>query len=328
MANKASKRPAKPVSTPTLASRYVEDWRRFRRQYAIGLAVLNCLNKFLGVPLYKWDFDLSCDYENAVLDQRPIKDGSGGADQGSRQRADRMVGAKSLIADAKHSKVDFILEGAALLRAFGFSEDSIFDAVAIEEADLCNVFIDPQILAYGEIVDLMSVEIAEEHLCSAAPIGDLWGESLPWGNVNVVRTGTDDDGEPIVEIHYKNGEILSGTLKGGAEKYGRWAKHKSFTLAHVEEPKITRLNKADVQSKDRARAAVNEALDLILKDEVPECLGQKGRPRLVWVVFSALGALNVPSCRSWIGRYQVTDAIVDALSERASEVADLIPVSS
>jgi hypothetical protein len=318
-----------PSVIPTMAGLYAADWRRFRRQYAFRLRVLNMLSTmFFGLPLFKWELDIPLDYENCVLDRRPIKDGSGGADQGARNRAERMLGAKALLRDARHEKVDTVLQFAGLMRAFGTGEEEVFDFLAVEEADLHNVEVDPEMMALGEIVDLMSVELVEEHTCSAAPIGDLWGETLPWGSVNVVRTGTDDDGQPIVEVRYKNGKILSGTLKGGAEKYGRWSRHKGFTLDHVKDPRITRKTKGEVQAADRARAAVSEAIDLILKDEVPEFLGGRGRPRLVWVVFSTLGALNVPACRSWIGRYEPTDAILDALTERASEVAELLPTSS
>lgn len=320
---------AEQRNLPSVRGDYVVEWRRFMRRLRLARGVGRLLQlMFFGAVIFDDDIGIGLDYENPVLDRRPIKDGKSKADNGSRNRAERMLGAKALIRASKHERVDAVLTVAAMMRGFGMSEDEVFDFIAVEESDLNNVVVDEQLLNDGEIVDLMSVDLVEEHTCSAAPIGDLWGEQLPWGSMNVVLVGHDDDNQPLVEVVYKSGKKLSGTLKGGAEKYQRWADHKSFTLEGVKEARITRDNKAAVQGLDRARVAVDEALTLIRQDEVPEPRGTRGRPRLVWVVLSALGSIGQPNCLSWIGRYGITDQVLEALAERADEVAELLPVGT
>lgn len=303
---------------------YKKEWERFEAKMRRGAFLLSLMGCDVDgiVPAMDW--------EDVCEDHRPVVEVKSGADQGSRQRAAKTVGWRAARRDAMEDKADEVLARADKMRAaLGggggrlFTDEEVDDFIFTETCELDSVV--PEGIDEGAMVlDLMSVDVPEEHACSAAPMGDLYGETLYWKRCNVELVV--EDGEKRLRV-WSDGKVVKGVLNGRQERFQRWARSKGYELAGVEDPRFRRGDDArnnERRRQDKVAEALAEALRMVEEGCVPDpSVMGKGRPKWVYVALTALGELEVGACASWVGRTKVAEAMLDAIVEQSDKVLSL-----
>jgi len=306
---------------------YQKHWKRFNKRVKRGVNLM----RLFGVPIAASEWLLPLDWENPVLDYRPVNgEVKQAADQGVGQRAAEIDGAEEQRRQWKHQQVDITLGDPVAIEHVQelIANPEVGVQAALEWLDY-KVFDDtPQLSAEAldraEITDLMSMRLNRQPVnLNAAPLGDLFGEQLHWKTTSIEKM--EDGTLRVWKYSDRQWVPLNGVLTGQQVRLGRWAKQRDAELNGVEAPKVTRetLNEyTEQRNNDRKVEAIHlalaKAVELIQLGVVPSPSDRgKGRPSWLHVALTALGECEVSECAGWIGKCSVDGAAMTAAREAA-----------